>query len=84
MDGIHKGDGKAASKHPRMDPRQRRLTRTMKRCTARHARCRPAPGYDLDKLPNDGNLLYERHDLGMTGARWLELARAALVRLELE
>jgi len=29
-------------------------------------------------------LLYERHDWGMTGVGWLELARAALVRLELE
>ena len=45
---------------------------------------RPSPAYDLDELPNNGNLLYERHDWGMTGVGWLELARAALVRLELE
>ena len=29
-------------------------------------------------------LLYERHDWGMTGVGWLELARAALVGLGLE
>jgi LmbE family N-acetylglucosaminyl deacetylase len=45
---------------------------------------RRAPAHDFGQLPNNGNLLYERHDWGMTGVGWLELARAALVRLELE
>ena len=78
MDGIHKGDGKAASKHPRRDPRQRRLTRTMKRCTARHARCRPLLHMIWTSPPNDGNLLYERHDWGMTGVGLHELALVGL------
>jgi N-acetylglucosamine malate deacetylase 2 len=38
---------------------------------------RLAPDYDFAALPNGGNLLYERYDWGMTGDRWLALARAA-------
>jgi LmbE family N-acetylglucosaminyl deacetylase len=44
-------------------------------------RFRPAPSYDFTALPNGGRLLYERHDWGMTGKRWLRLARAATRRL---
>ena len=40
-------------------------------------RFRRAPDYDFAALPNDGRLLYEQHDWGMTGAKWLELVRAA-------
>ena len=40
-------------------------------------RFRPAPSYDFTRLPNGGRLLYERYDWGMTGERWLRLARAA-------
>ena len=40
-------------------------------------RFRHAPDYDFAALPNDGHLLYERHDWGMTGAKWLELVRTA-------
>ena len=40
-------------------------------------RFRQAPDYDFAALPNDGRVLYERHDWGMTGAKWLELVRTA-------
>jgi N-acetylglucosamine malate deacetylase 2 len=40
---------------------------------------RIAPGYDFQRLPNGGSLLYERYDWGMNGQTWLELvARAKL------
>ncbi len=44
---------------------------------------RVAPRYDFTKLPNEGRLLYESEDWGMTGAEWLVLARAALSDLGL-
>lgn len=44
---------------------------------------RPAPDYDFTRLPNDGCLLYERYPTGMTGERWLGLARGALDELQL-
>ena len=44
-------------------------------------RLRPAPAHDFAVLPNEGRLLYERYAWGMTGERWLSLARAALDRL---
>lgn len=47
-------------------------------------RFRPAPAYDFSALPNGGRLLYEAHDWGMTGERWLRLAGAALRELEVE
>jgi LmbE family N-acetylglucosaminyl deacetylase len=46
-------------------------------------RFRQAPNYDFLRLPNDGALLYERENWGMTGERWLVLAGAALAELEL-
>jgi LmbE family N-acetylglucosaminyl deacetylase len=47
-------------------------------------RFRQAPKYDFLRLPNDGALLYERENWGMTGERWLALAGAALAELELQ
>ncbi|WP_137388454.1 PIG-L deacetylase family protein [Rhodoligotrophos defluvii] len=47
-------------------------------------RFRWAPAYDFRHLPNRGRLLYEDHDWGMTGARWLVLAAEALADLGLE
>jgi LmbE family N-acetylglucosaminyl deacetylase len=44
-------------------------------------RFRPAPAYDFTELPNGGRLLYERYGWGMTGARWLRLARGAVGQL---
>lgn len=44
---------------------------------------RPAPDHDFTMLPNGGALLYERHGWGLTGARWRELAAAALAGLGL-
>jgi LmbE family N-acetylglucosaminyl deacetylase len=46
-------------------------------------RFRCAPAYDFSTLPNGGRLLYEHHNWGMTGERWLALARAALRELRL-
>ena len=46
-------------------------------------RFRPAPTYDFASLPNDGRLLYEQYAWGMTGQRWLTLARGALAALGL-
>lgn len=46
-------------------------------------RFRPAPAHDFSALPNEGELLYENYDWGMTGERWLSLATAALARFEL-
>lgn len=43
-------------------------------------RFRSAPDHDFSELPNDGRLLYEAHDWGMTGDCWLGLARAALAQ----
>jgi LmbE family N-acetylglucosaminyl deacetylase len=45
---------------------------------------RPAPAYDFQSLPNDGWLLYEQYGWGMTGERWLGLARLAIHELGLE
>jgi LmbE family N-acetylglucosaminyl deacetylase len=44
-------------------------------------RFRPAPAYDFTELPNGGRLLYESYEWGMTGERWLRLARVAARRL---
>jgi N-acetylglucosamine malate deacetylase 2 len=47
-------------------------------------RFRPMPGHDFTALPNDGALLYAHHDWGLrTGAEWQELARKALMELDL-
>ena len=45
-------------------------------------RFRRPPDYDFTAPPNGGNILYERFDWGMTGARWLSLAEPALAELE--
>jgi N-acetylglucosamine malate deacetylase 2 len=37
-------------------------------------RLRPAPAHDFTRLPNGGNVLYERYAWGMTASRWLDLA----------
>jgi LmbE family N-acetylglucosaminyl deacetylase len=47
-------------------------------------RFRPMPRHDFIMLPNNGALLYERHDWGLrTGAEWKELAAQALIELDL-
>jgi N-acetylglucosamine malate deacetylase 2 len=47
-------------------------------------RFREMPRYDFTMLPNNGALLYERHDWGLrTGSEWKELARQALIELDL-
>ena len=42
-----------------------------------HERYRPAPLYDFTRPPHAGPLLYERSQLGLSGALWRDLARAA-------
>ena len=44
---------------------------------------RAAPAYDFTQAANGGVLLYERHDWGMTGARWRDLVADALQELGL-
>jgi N-acetylglucosamine malate deacetylase 2 len=46
-------------------------------------RFRPAPPYDFLQPPHAGELFYERHALGMTGAQFRAHARAALAELDL-
>lgn len=46
-------------------------------------RYRAAPRYDFTRPPHEGVLRYEAFGWGMTGARWRELARAALQTLKL-
>ena len=46
-------------------------------------RFRVAPDYDFTRLPNQGQVLYERYPSGMTAAHWLALTRAALDELRL-
>lgn len=43
---------------------------------------RPAPEYDFSRPPHPGKLWYECMEWPMTGARWRELAVAALHRVE--
>ena len=44
-------------------------------------RFRVAPAYDFTILPNDAQLLYERHGWNLTGECWQKLARRALADL---
>lgn len=45
---------------------------------------RPAPAYDFTAPPHPGALYYDRFPWGVGSERWRELARAALLELELE
>ena len=47
-------------------------------------RYRLAPAHDFGRLPNGGELLYERYGWGLTGPRWLDLAAGAARDLRLE
>lgn len=42
---------------------------------------RDAPSYDFTKPPHPGTLLYERWDMGVSGAEWRRCAREALAAL---
>ena len=46
-------------------------------------RFRRAPDYDFTRLPNGGDLYYERFPWGLDGQRWLGFVRTALLELEL-
>jgi LmbE family N-acetylglucosaminyl deacetylase len=46
-------------------------------------RFRPAPVYDFTRPPHAGELFYERHRLGLTGAQFRAQAAQALAELEL-
>jgi LmbE family N-acetylglucosaminyl deacetylase len=41
-------------------------------------RFRPAPSYDFERPPHEGQLYYEGFDWGLDGTRWRALAREAL------
>lgn len=51
--------------------------------TSRVERFRLAPEYDFRKAPNDGQLLYEKWQLGVTGTEWLQHAERALNAMEI-
>lgn len=57
---------------------------TLKMFSTEVERFRVAPDHDFGALPNGGNLLYERHDWGLTGARWSALVAAARAELGLD
>jgi len=73
-----------------LTPRERRLRRQMLERhesqveTLRHLpdraweRYRPAPRYDFTAAPHEGSLHYETLGFDLTGARWRELAAAAI------
>ena len=78
----------------RLNQRERRLKRAM--VAAHHSQrqtlawftldaeyFRPALKIDFLSLPNNGSLLYERYDWGMTGEQWLALTKAAQCELGL-
>jgi LmbE family N-acetylglucosaminyl deacetylase len=78
-----------------LGPEERRLKQVMLAAFASQAHVlarfslteepfRRAPRYDFRQLPNGGQLLYEQQQWGMTGARWRELAAAALAALDLQ
>lgn len=48
----------------------------------RHEVFRFAPSYDFIRLPHCAPLFYDHFDWGITSARWQELARAAIQKLE--
>ncbi|HEY2012871.1 MAG TPA: PIG-L family deacetylase [Bryobacteraceae bacterium] len=48
-----------------------------------YERFRPAPAYDFTAPPHTGRLFYEQFPWGMTGTRWVSLARAAQEQLSL-
>ncbi|MFE1600659.1 PIG-L deacetylase family protein [Methylobacterium sp. ID0610] len=50
---------------------------TLNRLPIALERFREAPDHSFDRLPNEGRLLYEDWGLGLDGARFLALARAA-------
>lgn len=79
----------------RLTQEQQRLKRRMIETYATQARVlapfsveqerfRPAPRYDFTRLPSGGRVLYEKHDRGLDGPRWIELAHAALSELRLK
>ena len=47
-------------------------------------RFRPAPTYDFSRLPNGGQLYYQRFQWGLTGAQWQCLVSAALRQMKME
>jgi LmbE family N-acetylglucosaminyl deacetylase len=78
-----------------LDERQRDLKRRMLAAHASQAdmlgrfpveveRFRPAPHHEFNRLPPGDGLLYERHDWGLSGAQWLDLAEQARRALALD
>lgn len=87
------GDGEGVIVH-RLDPSERERKRALLACyrTQRAMlrqfrvdaeRFRPAPHYDFTKPPHEGRLWYESFPWGMTGERFRDLVRYALLELGL-
>ena len=67
----------------RMLERFRTQQETLAQFSVAVERFRQAPDYDFTRLPNGGDLYYERFPWGLDGQRWLGLVRTALLELEL-
>jgi LmbE family N-acetylglucosaminyl deacetylase len=74
---IRLGDRERALKR-RMLATYRTQSATLDGFGVETERFRSAPEYDFTKLPNGGELLYERYSWGLTGPRWQTLACQAL------
>jgi N-acetylglucosamine malate deacetylase 2 len=94
VDGEVKQSFPSGERHiaVRLQPGEVALKREMVACHATQAsvlkdfvtdveRFRTAPPYDFSEPANNGRLLYEWHDWGMSAARWCELVAAARARL---
>jgi LmbE family N-acetylglucosaminyl deacetylase len=62
----------------------RTQAKTLKLFAVDVERFRIAPRYASGTLPNCGDLLYERYDWGMDGARWMTLVAGAALELGVE
>jgi LmbE family N-acetylglucosaminyl deacetylase len=87
-------NGECAETIFRLDPAERARKRRMLDCfrtqqavlrqfQIEEERFRPAPVYDFAKPPHPGQLYYEQFPWGMTGERWMALAREARKELGL-
>jgi LmbE family N-acetylglucosaminyl deacetylase len=68
----------------RMIARHKSQFRLLGGFSSRVERFRLAPDYNFRRPPNDGELLYESWQLGVTGSEWLQHANTALDAMEME
>jgi len=80
---VMKLDGEGRARKERMVACYRTQRRVLQYFGCAEERFRPAPEYDFAAPPHAGPLFYEQFDLGMTAARWSELAQGAREDLRL-